>query len=190
MKEHSVAKRYASGLVKSIESSHEYQTIKTELIEFLRILNSIDTFKAGMETALFSINQKTDVLTSVNSRIKLLPKTYQFLMTVIEENRLIFLESMIHLMEELWLEKNGIEKLKVFSVVPLTPVLESRLVHNLEKAFKKKIMIEKEIDPTLIAGIKIQRGLVFYDFSIEGNLKKLKEVLLADYPGTSAQGEH
>ncbi|MCP5053482.1 MAG: F0F1 ATP synthase subunit delta [bacterium] len=83
-------------------------------------------------------------------------------------------------LEELWFEKNGIEKLKVFSAIPLSAKLEKQLVKNLSKSFDKTIILESEIDKTLIAGIKIQRGLVYYDFSIEGNLGKLKEALLSD----------
>ena len=68
------------------------------------------------------------------------------------------------------------------------------LIKNLEESFNKKIIIEKEVDPSLIAGIKIQRGLVYYDFSIQGNLKKLKEALVADESlseaSAAAVGEH
>jgi F0F1-type ATP synthase delta subunit len=44
------------------------------------------------------------------------------------------------------------------------------------------------IDPSLIAGLKVQRGSVFYDFSIQGNLKKLKDALLTD--NQMSVGEH
>lgn len=192
MKESSIAKRYAEGLIKTLASENEYLATKRELEEFLNVLNSIDEFRAGMETLLFSKSQKKEILDSIHQKITFNKKTYQFLLTVLEENRLIFLDTIIELLEKLWFEKNGIEKLQVFSAIPLSAKLENQLITNLETAFNKKIVIEKEIDPSLIAGIKIQRGLVFYDFSIEGNLKKLKEALLADefLTGLSAGGEH
>jgi F-type H+-transporting ATPase subunit delta len=192
LKESSIAKRYAEGLIKTLASESEYLAAKRELEEFLNVLNSIDEFRAGMETLLFSKGQKKEILASIHQKITFNKKTYQFLLTVLEENRLIFLDTIIQLLEKLWFEKNGIEKLQVFSAIPLSTRLEKQLITNLETAFNKKIVIEKEIDPSLIAGIKIQRGLVFYDFSIEGNLKKLKEALLADefLTGLSAGGEH
>ncbi|NIM11112.1 MAG: ATP synthase F1 subunit delta [Candidatus Aminicenantes bacterium] len=192
MKESSIAKRYAEGLIKTLASENEYLTTKRELEEFLNVLNSIAEFRAGMETLLFSKSQKKEILNSIHQKITFNKKTYQFLLTVLEENRLIYLDTIIQLLEKLWFEKTGIEKLHVFSAIPLSAELEKQLIRNLETAFNKKIVIEQEIAPSLIAGIKIQRGLVFYDFSIEGNLKKLKEALLADefLTEVSAGGEH
>ncbi len=192
MKESRIARRYAEGLIKTLANENEYLTTKRELEEFLNMLKSIDEFRAGMETPMFSKSQKQEILDSIHRKITFTKKTYQFLLTVVEENRLIFLDAIIQLLEKLWFEKNGIEKLQVFSAIPLSAKLEKQLIENLEAAFNKKIVIEKEIDPSLIAGIKIQRGLVFYDFSIEGNLKKLKEALLADefLTEVSAGGEH
>ncbi|UCH94017.1 MAG: ATP synthase F1 subunit delta [Candidatus Aminicenantes bacterium] len=179
MKESSLAKRYAAGLIKTLTSEKEYREIKKELETFREVLNSIEEFKTGMGTLLFSKSQKKEILDTLHQKIKLNKKTYQFLWTILEENRLMVLDSIILMLEDLWFEKNGIEKLKVYSAVPLGPTQEKKLIENLEAAFKKRIVIEKEIDPSLLAGIKVRKGHVFYDFSIEGNLKKLKEALVA-----------
>ena len=101
-------------------------------------------------------------------------------MVLTEKNRMIFLDVIIKLLEELWFERNGVEKLKILSAVKLSKKLEQKLIKNLEKSFNKKIVLEKEIDKSLIAGIKIQKGSIFYDFSIEGNLSKLKDSLLEE----------
>ncbi|MGD2089865.1 MAG: ATP synthase F1 subunit delta [Candidatus Aminicenantes bacterium] len=179
MKETSTAKRYAAGLIKTLTNEKEYREIKKELETFLEVISRIEEFKTGKGTLLFSKSQKKEILDTLNQQIKFNKKTYQFLRTILEENRLMVLDSIIMMLEDLWFEKNGIEKLKVYSVVPLGPEQEKKLTNNLEAAFKKRIVIEKEVDPSMIAGIKIQRGHVFYDFSIAGNLKKLKEVLVA-----------
>ena len=194
MKENKVAKRYASGLIKTLKNEKEYREVKKELEQFLELLNGIEDFKAGMESLLFSKRQKKEIFDSLHQKIKFNEKTHRFLLEVLEENRLVFLETMIQLLEELWFEKNGIEKLKVYSAVPISSKLEDKLIKNLEKSFNKTIVIEKETDPSLIAGIKIQRGLVYYDFSIQGNLNKLKEALVADESLSEASavvvGEH
>ena len=179
MKETSAAKRYAAGLIKTLTGEPEYRQIKKELETFLELLDRIEEFKTGMGTLLFSKSQKKEILDTLHQEIKLNQKTYRFLWTILVEHRLMVLDSIILMLEELWFEKNGIEKLKVYSAVPLGPVQENKLIKNLETAFKKRIVIEKEEDPSMIAGLKIQRGHVFYDFSIEGNLKKLKETLVA-----------
>ncbi len=190
MRENSLAKRYANALIKTIKNEKEYLAVKHELEEFRKLMNEYDDFKAGMETLLFSKNQKKDVLDSINKKVKFSEKTYNFLISLVDENRVIILDSIIRLLEELWFEKNGIEKMKVFSAVALNAKLEKKLVAKLEESFNKTIVLEQEIDPSLIAGLKIQRGSIFFDFSIEGNLRKLKDALLTDSEVNRSVGEH
>lgn len=189
MNENSLAKRYASGLIKTIEDEKEYLEIKKELEYFLSLLNADSGFKAGMETFLFSREQKKGLLDEIHGKTKFNKKTYNLLLTMIEENRLIILDTLIPSVEELWFEKNNKEKLKVFSAIALSAKLEKKLIENLEKSFAKKIVLEKEIDKSLIAGIKIQRGSIYYDFSINGNLRKLKETILTGAPAAIAPGQ-
>jgi F-type H+-transporting ATPase subunit delta len=190
LREDSIAKRYAGALVKSVKDEREYQGIKKELEEFQNLLEVNVQFKAGMETLLFSKNQKRDVLDTINKKIKFKEKTFNFILSLVDENRVMVLDTILRLMEDLWFEKNGIERLKVYSAVALSAKLEKQLKKKLEDSFNKKIVIDKEIDPSLIAGIKIRRGLIFYDFSIEGNLKKLKDALLTDIDVNASAGEH
>lgn len=179
MKENSIAKRYAKGLIKTIKDESQYREVRKQLEEFSKLMNSNPEFKAGMETMLFSKGQKKELLEAIHQKVQFNEKTFNFLLILLEENRAAVLENVIEVVEELWLEINNIEKLNVFSAVELKSEVERKLIENLEKSFDKKIILDKKIDPTLIAGIKIQRGSVFYDFSIEGNLQKLKEALLS-----------
>jgi len=98
-------------------------------------------------------------------------------LALIEENRMMFLDQIVVFLEDFWFEKKGIEKITVLSAIPLDDRQQNELIHQLEKSFQKKIVIENQPDPSLIGGIKIQRGSTYFDFSIEGNLKKLREVL-------------
>lgn len=190
MREDSIAKRYAGALVKSVKDQQEYHGIKKELEEFRHLLDTNAQFRAGMETLLFSKSQKRDVLETINKKIKFKEKTFNFILALVDENRVTVLDTILRVIEDLWFEKNGIERLKVYSAVALSAKLEKQLLKKLEESFNKKIVIEKEIDPSLIAGIKIRRGSVFYDFSIQGNLTKLRDALLSDVAVNTSAGEH
>jgi F-type H+-transporting ATPase subunit delta len=98
-------------------------------------------------------------------------------MELIDANRLSVIESIIESIEDLWFEKTGVEKYTVYSAIELSDKLEKKLLTHLEKKLDKKIVLEKEIDQSLIAGLKLKKGSIYYDFSIDGNLKKLYETL-------------
>ncbi len=177
MRENSLAKRYAKAIVGIIKNEKEYKVLKEDLENFNNLLDINQEFKAGMETSLFSKQQKIDLFDSIKPKMKFNQKTVKFLMEIIEANRVSVVESIIETMEHLWFEKTGVEKFKVYSAVKLDKKLEEKLILNLEASLNKKIVLEKEIEPSLIAGIKLKKGSIFYDFSIEGNLKKLYETL-------------
>jgi F-type H+-transporting ATPase subunit delta len=190
LKESSVAKRYARALIKTIKDESEYLEIKKELETFAELLRQNPEFKAGMETFLFSKPRKKELLDTIYREIKFMEKTCHFLLTLVDENRILLLDIIIQLLETQWFEANGIEKLKVYSAVALNEKLEKKLINGLEKSFARKIKIEKEIDPSLVAGIKVQRGSIFYDFSIAGNLKKFKDALLTSTGVEKSVWEH
>ena len=83
-------------------------------------------------------------------------------------------------MEDQWYESRGIEKFVLISAVELDQDQETKLKDRLKKALSKDVVFEKQIDPSLLAGIKLMKGSIYYDFSIEGNLKKLRESLVGD----------
>lgn len=178
LRESSVAQRYARALIKAIKDESEYLQIKKELETFSGLLRQNAEFKAGMETFLFPKPRKKELLETIQKETKFKEKTINFLFDLVEKNRMSLLDIIIRLLETQWLEANGIEKLKVYSAVALNDKLEKKLIEGLEKSFARKIKIQKEIDPSLVAGIKVQRGSIFYDFSIAGNLKKFKDALL------------
>lgn len=113
-------------------------------------------------------------------------KTMNFLITLLEENRFPWLREILDMMDTLWLESRGIEKLRVTSAVPLDEKLESRLRARLEIAFDGPVQLELDTNPDLIAGIRIQRGSVAYDLSIAGNLRKLYQRIVGGEPGSGS----
>lgn len=180
MEESSLARRYAMGLIKTISNDSQYKIIRAELQVFESLLNTNEEFKAGMETSLFSRMQKQEMLKMIQERLRLKERTFHFLEVVTEENRMEYLSSMIEALETCWFERINLEKIKVFSAIPLKPKLQKQLTQTLEKSLQKKISLDMEVDPSLIAGIKIQRGTTYYDFSIAGNLAKLRRVMVED----------
>jgi len=177
VKGNSLAKRYAKAVIGIIDDEKDYKKFKDELEIFNELLKSNDEFKSGMETSLFSKQQKIELFDSIKSKTDFGDKTVNFIMELIDANRLSVIESIIESIENLWFEKTGVEKYTVYSAIELSNKLEKKLLTHLEKKLNKKIVLEKEIDRSLIAGLKLKKGSIYYDFSIDGNLKKLYETL-------------
>jgi len=176
----SLTRKYTKALTDSLSDGKEYGEIKGELERFFEFLKSDQRIKAGLETMLFSFSQKIKVLDIYNSKAVLNKKTYNFLRTLTENNRMSYLDDILEIIEDLWYESRGIEKFILFSAINIDDEQEERLQAKLKKALDKEVVFEKRVDPSLLAGIKLMRGSIYYDFSVEGNLKKLRESLISE----------
>jgi F-type H+-transporting ATPase subunit delta len=180
MKESSLVKRYSRALVLAMDSEEEFRRVQKELGAFLGLLAADERLKIGLETSLISQAEKARALEIAAARMGLHAKTLQFLLTVAAESRMAFLEPMVRNLPEAWCAARGIEKIDVASAVALSPGQRQRLRANLEKALARKVALEFQIDPGLIAGLRLARGSVQYDFSLAGSLQKLRETLVGE----------
>lgn len=188
----SLSKRYALGLIKALKSEAEYSAVKSQLERFQQLMDADPEFRAGLVTPMLSREQKEELLGVVRNRAGFETKTMNFLGALAEENRLEHLGGILAVLDDMWLDSRGIEKLQVSSVVPLNDTQRSRLESKLGNALGKPVQLEFSIDPSLIAGIRIERGSVAYDLSIAGNLRKLYRRIVgagsgADSPVNSPQ---
>lgn len=180
MKENSLVKRYAKALVLAMDDEAEFRRVRGELLGFLELLASDDRLKIGLATSLISPAEKARALDIVSVTMSLHDKTRQFLLTVAAENRMAFMEPMVQGLEHAWYEARGIEVVTVDSVVELSAGQKERLRGKLKKALAGEVALEYRLDPGLVAGIRIGRGSVHYDFSLAGSLQKLRETLVGE----------
>lgn len=180
MKESSLVKRYARALVLTVDGEQEFRRLQKDLNSFLELLAADERLRLGLETPLVSLSEKTKALEIAAAGLELHDKTLKFLLTVTAENRMTYLRSMARQLPAAWCLERGIERIDVSSVVELSLEQKQRLRRNLEKALARKVELEFRLEPRLIAGLRLGRGSVHYDFSLAGSLQKLRRALAGD----------
>jgi F-type H+-transporting ATPase subunit delta len=76
-------------------------------------------------------------------------------------------------------EKAGIVRAEVTSATALPESIFTQLQEKLEKATKKKVVLERKQDPSLIAGMITRIGDNTIDGSVAGRLHELERQLLS-----------
>ncbi len=181
MRESRVSGRYANAFVMSLNDEKEYNKLEKELSIFKEILDRDETLKSGLYTMYLTKSQKIDVLNLIFDKLKLSKKVYNFLLTIIEENRMLLFDGIYELIEDYWHKRQGIEKIKVYSSVDIDDKMNRKIKEKLEKSLNKKVILDISVNSSLIAGIMVERGSVVYDFSIDGNLKRLRQKLSEEF---------
>ncbi len=81
--------------------------------------------------------------------------------------------------EKIWLEKEGMLKVKIEVVEKLDKEAIEKIrdfVSKSEKVVKEKVLIEEMTNPQIKGGIRLQIGDKVFDQTIEGKLEKMRKL--------------
>ena len=89
------------------------------------------------------------------------------------------MDAMIQAWRALAREHRGESIARVTSAVPLTEEQQQALQARLNQMFSRKMILQCEVDPALIGGIRVEAEGRVMDGSLRGRLKQIKEVMNA-----------
>jgi ATP synthase F1 delta subunit len=105
-------------------------------------------------------------------------ETKNFIKVLSEQKKMKLLPSIVTLLKMKFLEKNTIKLIKICTAKELTSQEEESLMQELKSQFKSEIMLEKEVDATLISGFKLFFDAYLLDFSKKAKISKIKACIL------------
>ncbi len=81
-------------------------------------------------------------------------------------------------MEKIYLEKNNMILANVKTVIPLLEDERDELIKKLEIRYNKKIILEEEIDKSILGGVYVRVGDDVLDGTLSTRLKDIKKMML------------
>lgn len=104
---------------------------------------------------------------------KVLPSVRVFADLLLRKHRLGVIRAVAHEFQVIVERKKGLERATVVSAVPLTDAERRRLLGELERHTGKKIVLESQVDATLVGGAYVRIG----DRVIDRSVKTLLEAI-------------
>ena len=178
-----VAKRYAKALVALAREHRRLAETGEQLKRFAQLIDDTPDLKALLYNPAISRRFKEDLLTDIAQRLRLGPLEANFLRTLLDKGRLRALPQIVALYEGLAEEAQNRLRVRVRSAFPLSPALQEEVRQRFAQYTSKDIVIDQEIDPTLIGGIVAQMGSLVLDGSIRNELLRLMTELVGDHRG-------
>jgi F-type H+-transporting ATPase subunit delta len=93
--------------------------------------------------------------------------------------RFAHLPAIVEAFEDLLDRRRGVARARVTSAQPLEPEQRDQLERTLRERLGHEIRLEVAVDPRLIGGFVVHVGSVRYDGSLDGQLRRLREQLVA-----------
>ena len=172
-----IASRYALALFGSTSTKSEFAAVKKSMSAVAGILE--DESDSPITKFLNSVNiSSADQEKVFSALIKMkkikLHKVVSSLISILIQNKRFYLFSTVYsLYLDLLDEKDGVVHARVSSATKLTKAKSDEIKKALERVLAKSVVINAEVDESLIGGIMVWVGSYLLDNTIQTKLKKL-----------------
>jgi F-type H+-transporting ATPase subunit delta len=178
-----VAKRYAKALVALASEQRRLAETGEQLTRMTQLIDDTPGLESILYNPAISQHFKADLLSDLSQRLGLGALEASFVRTLLEKGRLAEMPQILALYEVLAEEAQNRLRVRVTSAVPLSPTLQEEVRQRFAHYTSKDIVLDQEIDPTLIGGFVAQMGSLVLDGSIRNELARLRTALVGDQRG-------
>ncbi len=172
------AQRYASAFIDSI-SKKDYKAANDEVEMLSSTIDESKDLTEIIENPLFSKQAKIEVFQSLSKKAKITKELTNFVLTVIQNNRLsdlpVILKAILMKLDAL----QGIIEARIETAYPLNKTQTIDLEKEIGKLTGGKARISVHVKPDLIGGLVVTIGSKRIDGSIKRRLELLEQDLRA-----------
>lgn len=172
--------RYAKALGESLAGPDELREATEALSRLALFCQQTPAFKSALENPAHAIGHRRQLLDAALDAHQALPRMRNFMHALLERNRMSLLPAIAAQFDrsiDNWL--NTVE-VTVVTAVPLTEDLRGRLMKPLERLAGKTVRLRNKVDPSLVAGLVVYMWGVYFDFSLQTRIERLRQLLLAE----------
>ena len=164
---------YAQALFELAQDSKQEMAWMSELKQVAQVITSVpELSKILAHPSIPRVKKKEIIQTAFESELD--TTVFRFLLVL---NEISHLDKISDAYEECYRKKHRIEIVKVTSASKLDEDQLSRLKEMLEKKMNKTLELEVQVDPSLIAGIKVQANDLVMDNTVIAKIDAMKEAI-------------
>jgi F-type H+-transporting ATPase subunit delta len=178
-----VAKRYAKALVALAKEYGRLAETGADLTRLVQVIEATPELQSLLYNPTINRRFKDDLLTDLSQRLHIAAMELNFVRMLLEKGRLPHLPQIVALYAVLAEEAQNRLRVRVRSAFPLSPALQEEVRQRFAQYTSKEIVIDQELDPSLIGGMVAQMGSLVLDGSIRNELLRIKTELVGDHRG-------
>ena len=169
-------KRYAQAAFKLALEKGELDSWQASLRRIAE-LTADENLVALLENPKLSFEMKKAVLAEFLGKMNLLALNLAHLL--VHKGKLDVAGDISQQYDRLLDTYHGIEHVEVTTALPLDDEDRKRISSRFEELTERKVVIDAQVDPSMVGGIKARIGDTLIDGSVKGKLGALRESLVA-----------
>jgi F-type H+-transporting ATPase subunit delta len=173
-----IVERYARAIFELGVESGQLEHLSAQLRDLSTLFATSRELRMVGENPLIPDDQRDAVLKELGGRLGVGDLALNTVRLLARRRRLSALPDIAKRLGGLADEKAGVVRAKVVSAAPLSEDFYTKLAQKLEAKTRMKVVIEREQDPSLIAGVVTKIGDNTIDGSLRGRLSAMERNLL------------
>jgi F-type H+-transporting ATPase subunit delta len=173
----SLARRYARALLDIGQEEKQLRRVLGEVDDFAGLLSKTPEVHEMLFAAHVNRRDKSEWLGGAATKLGFLPTTKNFLLLLIEKERMDVLPQILAELRRMVEEFEGIERVEVTSPSALSTAQRDQLSAAIAAKTGKKIELEEKIDPAVLGGMVVKVGSTVYDGSVRTQIHQIRENL-------------
>ena len=172
-----IARRYAKALVQLANEEGGVEKFHAELTAFDALLVDNRNLWAILVSPAYRIEAKREMMRELIAKMELSATVKNFLLLVLEKNRLNYLPQIVVSYGMLADELSGVVRPTLTSAMPLDAGQVEEIKETLAKYTGKRVILKVEVDPALIGGVVTRIGDMAFDGSLKTQLTRIGDIL-------------
>jgi len=172
-----LARRYAKALVQIGTEGGLIDRFRDELSAIDRVFSANADLKAVFSNPAFTAEQKKEIMKDIIAKVQCSELVGNFLLLLVDKNRVAFLDQIVHTYETLADEQSGIIRPVIRTAFALDAAQVASIQSALEKKSGKKVIPQVTVDQSLLGGVVTQIGDTAFDSSVKTQLKRIQDIL-------------
>lgn len=173
----SIARRYAKALLEIGLEDKAHLAYGKEIAQLAELLESMQDLREVLINPNYNQEERKGVLQEILKRLELSEIVKNFLILLLERDRLRYLSNIVCEYQRLCDEAEGLVKATIRVAQEISGKETELIIQSIEKICQKKVMAEVNIDPSLIGGVMVYMGDMLFDGTVNTYLTTMVEKL-------------
>ena len=180
MIEGSLSRRYTKALFQLAREAGQEENVGQEVEQFNSAYANSE-LQAVLTNPAFAAETRKKILAQIMQGQQLSSLSVRFLSLLLDRDRMSHLPGIVSCYRRLLNEAKGRVEAKVVSARALEPAMADRVRGQLGAVSGKEVVLQQEIDPSLLGGLLVEIEGKVYDGSVRTQLAKMKQRIARGY---------
>ncbi|QDG50782.1 ATP synthase F1 subunit delta [Persicimonas caeni] len=175
-----VARRYAQALLDIGVEQNNYEKLRDQLDELAEIYGQSKPFRTALLNPSIGLDERRKIVRAIAQKRGWHQMITNFALLLLDNDRFRLVPTIARTFGERVDEKAGNIRAKVTSAVDLNEAQKSNIRKALGEITGKNVLLETDVDESLLGGAVTRIGSMVYDGSIRSQIERLRESILAE----------